>query len=131
MIGRRIYSGSPYEEMLGYARAVVDGTMVYVSGTTGLDPVTKRFPPSVEAQAEQCFRTIEAALHQAGTTLANMLRVRIYVASRAELERIKPIIKHYCDAARPANTTVICDLVDEEMRVEIEVTARIDTSDVR
>jgi enamine deaminase RidA (YjgF/YER057c/UK114 family) len=48
-----------------------------------------------------------------------------YVASREEFDRIKSIIKENCDASRPANTTVICDLVTEEMRVEFEVTARI------
>ena len=49
MIGRRIYSGSPFEEMAGYARAVVDGNMVYVSGTTGFNPETMSFPGSVDS----------------------------------------------------------------------------------
>lgn len=125
MIGTRIYSGSPFEEMAGYARAVVDGDMVYVSGTTGYDPQNKRFPPTVEGQAMMAFANISAALAQAGTSLENMIRFRAYVATRAEFDRIKPIIKAHCDAARPANTTVICDLAEEEMRVEFEVTARI------
>jgi len=125
MIGTRISSGSPFEEMAGYSRAVVDGDMVYVSGTTGYDLDAGGFPASVEEQATVAFTTIANVLQQAGTSLDNMLRIRVYVASREEFEKIKPIIKSHCDAARPANTTIICDLATEEMRVEFEVTARI------
>jgi enamine deaminase RidA (YjgF/YER057c/UK114 family) len=125
MIGTRISSGSPFEEMAGYSRAVVDGDMVYVSGTTGYDIEAGGFPSTVEEQATLAFATISAALAEAGTSLENMLRIRVYVASREEFERIKPIIKAHCDAARPANTTILCDLAIEEMRVEFEVTARI------
>ena len=125
MIGTRISSGSPFEEMAGYSRAVVDGDMVYVSGTTGYDVKAGGFPATVEEQATLAFSTIAAALAQAGTSLENMLRIRVYVATREEFERIKPIIKAHCDAARPANTTILCDLATEDMRVEFEVTARI------
>jgi enamine deaminase RidA (YjgF/YER057c/UK114 family) len=125
MIGTRIRSGSPFEEMAGYSRAVVDGDMVYVSGTTNYDVENKCFPPTVEAQATLAFSTISAALAKAGTSLDNMLRIRVYVATREEFDRIKPIIKAHCDHARPANTTILCALAEEEMRVEFEVTARI------
>lgn len=128
MIGQRIYSGAPFEEMAGYARAVVDPPYVFVSGTTGFDPETLEFPEDVESQCENCFRTIERSLKQAGSDLRNLVRVRVFVASRAEFERIKPIIKRHCDAARPANTTVLAELVEPYMRVEVEVTAKIDTS---
>ncbi len=125
MIGSRIYSGSPFEPMAGYARAVVDGDWVYVSGTTGWDVEAGRLPDGVEAQCEQAFKVISKALAEAGTSLENMVRVRVFVTSREEFDRIKPIIKAHCDAARPANTTVISELVEPEMRVEIEVTAKI------
>ncbi len=124
MIGTRIFSGSPFEAAAGYARAVIDGDTVHVSGTTGFEPESMTFPAGVEAQCEQCFANIAAALEQAGSGLENMLRVRIYVASRPEFERIKPIIKANCEAARPANTTIICELAGPEMRVEVEVTAK-------
>ena len=124
MIGERIYSGSPFEEMAGYARAVVDGDMVYVSGTTGYDVARGRFPDTVEEQAEQAFSNIASALAEAGTSLDNMLRIRVYAATREEFDRVKPIVKKYCDPARPANTAVICGLATEEMRIEFEVTAR-------
>lgn len=126
MIGRRIYSGAPFEEMAGYARAVIDPPYVFVSGTTGFDPDTLQFPEDVESQCENCFRIIERALAQAGSNLENMLRVRVFVASREEFERIKPIIKRHCDRARPANTTILAELAEPYMRVEVEVTAKID-----
>ena len=124
MIGARYFSGSPFEEMAGYARAVIDGDMIYVSGTTGFDPETFDFPEDVESQCENCFATIRRALAAHGASLDDLLRVRIFVASRAESQRIAPIIKRHCAAALPANTTVLADLVEPHMRVEIEVTAR-------
>jgi enamine deaminase RidA (YjgF/YER057c/UK114 family) len=125
MIGQRIYSGSAFEEKAGYARAVVLDDWVLVSGTTGFDPDTKSYPPDVEAQCENCFRTIARVLEQAGASLDDLVQLRIFVASRAEFERIVPIVKRHADAARPANTTVIAELVAPEMRVEVEATARI------
>jgi enamine deaminase RidA (YjgF/YER057c/UK114 family) len=77
MIGTRISSGSPFEEMAGYSRAVVDGDMVYVSGTTGYDPDIGGFAATVEEQAEKAFSVISAALAEAGTSLENMLRIRV------------------------------------------------------
>ena len=124
MIGARYFSGSPFEEMAGYARAVIDGDMIYVSGTTGFDPETFDFPEDVESQCENFFATIRRALAAHGASLDDLLRVRIFVASRAEFQQIAPIIKRYCAAALPANTTVLADLVEPHMRVEIEVTAR-------
>ena len=122
---RRIYSGSPYESAAGYARAVIDGNIAYVSGTTGLDPDTGMLSESVEDQTLMAFSVISRALEQAGCSMADLMRIRVFVTSREEFDRIKPIIREQCLVAQPANTTVICDLVDERMRVEIEVTARI------
>ena len=127
MIGNRLYSGSPYEKIAGYARAVIDGNIVYVSGTTGLDPVTGTFPPDAVEQTKIAFSTINKALSDAGSSLENMLRIRIYVKSCEIFDQIKPIIRDHCVAAQPANTTIVCDLVSEEMLVEIEVTACLGT----
>ena len=125
MIGKRIGSGSPFEEMACYPRAVIDGDMVHLSGTTGYDFKNKCYPDNAEDQALAAFSVIANTLEQAGTSLENMLRIRIYVATRAEFERIKPIIRSRCEPAKPANTTIIFDLVEEVMRVEFEVTAKI------
>jgi enamine deaminase RidA (YjgF/YER057c/UK114 family) len=125
MIGERIFSGSPYEERAGYARAAVIDGWAFVSGTTGFDPETGQYPEDVEAQCENCFRNIAGALAKAGASLDDLVRVLIFVTSGEEFERIMPIIRKHCYAARPANTTVFARLVAPHMRVEIEATARI------
>ena len=125
MIGERIFSRSPYEERAGYARAAVVDGWVFVSGTTGFDPDTGQFPNDAEAQCENCFRNIARALAEAGASLDDLVRVLIFVTSQEEFERIMPIIRKHCYAARPANTTVFAQLVAPHMRVEVEATARI------
>jgi enamine deaminase RidA (YjgF/YER057c/UK114 family) len=125
MIGSRIYSGFPTEEKVGYARAAVVDDWVFVSGTTGFDPETKRFPQDVETQCENCFRNIERALQEAGAGLSDLVRVLIFVAREEDFERIAPIIRKHCYAARPTNTTVFARMVSPQMLVEIEATAKI------
>jgi enamine deaminase RidA (YjgF/YER057c/UK114 family) len=125
MIGTRIFSGHPNEDKVGYARAVVADGWVFVSGTTGFDAETKQYPADVEVQCENCFRNIERALQQAGASLADLVRVVIYMAREQDFERIAPIIRKHCDAARPANTAVFARLVSPQMLVEIEATAKL------
>lgn len=125
MIGRRIFSGHPNEERVGYARAVVVDGWVFVSGTTGFDPQTKQYPPDVETQCENCFRNIERALNEAGAGLADLVRVQIFLANEGDFDRIVPIIREHCTAARPANTAVFARMVSPQMLVEIEATAKI------
>ncbi|NIR32493.1 MAG: RidA family protein [Gammaproteobacteria bacterium] len=122
---RRIFSGSPFEEVAGYARAVVDGDYVLVSGTTGFDYATMTIPEDAGMQAEQCFRNIEKALTEAGAGLGDLVRIRVYLASREDFDVVAPVVGRHCRAARPANTTVVAPLVDPRMKVEIEVTARL------
>jgi enamine deaminase RidA (YjgF/YER057c/UK114 family) len=125
MIGKRIFSGHPNEEKVGYARAVVVDGWALVSGTTGFDAETKTYPPDVESQCENCFRNIERALKEAGASLADLVRVLIIVANEGDFEKIAPIIRKHCYAARPANTVIFAKLVAPHMLVEIESTARI------
>jgi enamine deaminase RidA (YjgF/YER057c/UK114 family) len=124
MIGDRIFSGHPNEEKVGYARAVVADGWVFVSGTTGFDAETKQYPDDVVEQCENCFRNIERALKQAGASLADMVRVVIYMEREEDFEKIAPVIRKHCYAARPANTAVFARMVSRQMLVEIEVTAR-------
>jgi enamine deaminase RidA (YjgF/YER057c/UK114 family) len=124
MVGERIFSGHPNEEKVGYARAVVVDDWVFVSGTTGFDAETKQYPADVAAQCENCFANIERALAQAGSSLADLVRVVIYMAREEDFERIAPIIREHCYAARPANTAVFARMVSPQMLVEIEATAR-------
>jgi enamine deaminase RidA (YjgF/YER057c/UK114 family) len=125
MIGKRIFSGHPNEERVGYARAVVVDDWVFVSGTTGFDPETKQYAADVETQCENCFRNIERALHEAGASLADLVRVQIFMAREEDFERIAPIVRKHCQAARPANTAVFARMVSPQMLVEIEATAKI------
>ena len=73
---RAILSGSPFEEQIGYARAVVDGDWIHVSGTTGFDYTTMTIADDVVEQAEQCLTNIGVALAEAGCTFADVVRVR-------------------------------------------------------
>jgi enamine deaminase RidA (YjgF/YER057c/UK114 family) len=125
MIGKRIYSGHPNEEKAGYARAAVVDDWVFVSGTTGFDAESKQYPADVETQCENCFRNIERALQEAGAGLSDLVRVLIFVANEADFERIAPIIRKHCYAARPTNTLVFARMVSPQMLVEIEATAKI------
>ena len=124
MTRRLISSGSRFEELAGFSRAVVDGEWVFVSGTTGFDYASGSISDDVEEQAEQAFRNIKGALEEAGTSLVDVLRVRVYLADAADFDRVAPILGRHFRDIRPANTTVICPLVDRRMKAEIEVTAR-------
>lgn len=121
---RFIHSGSPWEDLAGYARAVVDGEWIFVSGTVGVDFSTGRFAPTAQAQAEQALDTIAAALAQADASLADVVRVRVYVPDRADVAAVSGVLKARMGGNRPANTTVCSPLAVEEAKVEIEVTAR-------
>jgi reactive intermediate/imine deaminase len=121
---RLISSGSAFEAVAGYSRAVVEGDYVHVAGTTGFDYSAMTIVDDAAAQAHQCFRNIAAALGQAGCTLDDVVRVRYYLADAAAFETLAPIFGEYFQRARPAATAIVCGLVDPRMRIEIEVTAR-------
>jgi enamine deaminase RidA (YjgF/YER057c/UK114 family) len=125
MIGKRIFSGHPNEDRVGYARAVVVDDWVMVSGTTGFDPDTKQYPGDVETQCENCFRNIERALKEAESSLVDLVRVQIFMARESDFERVVPIIRRHCDAARPANTAIFAKMVSPQMLIEIEAMAKV------
>ena len=124
MTRQRISSGSSFEELAGYSRAVVDGDWIFVSGTTGYDYKAGTISADVAEQTRQTFRNIAAALEQAGSSLADLVRIRVFLADPADFGVVAPIVGEHCRAARPANTTVVTPLVDPRMKIEIEVTAR-------
>lgn len=111
------------EHQVGYSRAVVDGDWVHVSGTTGFDYQSMSLPDGVEAQADQALCNIEAALAEAGCTLADVVRVRYMVTDRADFEPCWPVLRARFGKVRPAATMMVCGLADERMLIEIEVTA--------
>jgi enamine deaminase RidA (YjgF/YER057c/UK114 family) len=121
MTRRLISSGSSFEEVAGYSRAVQQDPWVFVSGTSGFKGGA--IADDVVAQAEQCMATIAAALAEAGASLADVVRVKAYVTEAAFFEKIAPVLGNAFKGIRPANTTIVCGLVDPRMKVEIEVTA--------
>lgn len=121
---RRIFSGSTFEEQIGYARAVVDGDWVFVSGTTGFDYAAMTISDDVVEQAEQCLANVEAALREAGSGFADVVRVRYLLPVAEDFERCWPSLRRAFGDVRPAATMQCCGLADPRMKIEIEVTAR-------
>lgn len=121
---RAILSGSTFEERIGYARAVVHGDAVHVSGTTGFDYTDMTISEDVVEQAEQCLRNIEAALKEAGCTFADVVRVRYMLPDRADFEPCWPVLRRCFGDVRPAATMLVCGLADPRMKIEIEVYAQ-------
>ena len=120
---QRISSGSPFEQQIGYSRAVVAGDWVFVSGTTGFDYSTMTIADDVVAQTEQCFKNIEAALQQAGSSLQDVVRVTYVLPNGADFEPCWPVLRQYFGEVRPAAMMVCAGLLDPRMKIEIEVTA--------
>jgi len=125
MTRRLVSSGSTFEKEIGYSRAVVDGEWIFVSGTTGFDYRTMTLADGVVAQAEQCLRNIEAALVEAGASLADVVRVTYILPDADEFPPCWPVLRRYFGDVRPAATMISARLLDPRMRIEIEVTARM------
>jgi reactive intermediate/imine deaminase len=125
MTRRLISSGSPFESIAGYSRAVVDGDFVFVAGTTGYEYATMTMPETVEEQARNCLRTIARVLEEAGFALADVVRATYYLTDIADADRVLPIFGEFFGAIRPAATLVaVAALYRPEMKIEIEVTAK-------
>ena len=121
---RLISSGSKFEELIGYSRAVVDGDWIFVSGTTGYDYKTMTLAPDVIAQCRQTLINIEAALKEAGASMADVVRVTSILPRAADFEACWPILRDYLGAVRPAATMIEAGLINPDIKIEIEVTAR-------
>jgi enamine deaminase RidA (YjgF/YER057c/UK114 family) len=122
---KRISSGSPFEQKIGYSRAVVDGDRIHVSGTTGYDYKTMTMPEDAGQQARNALQTIEEALEQAGSSLKDVVRVRYYITDMAWYDALTAVAGETFGDIRPAATMIVCGLTTPEMKIEIEVDARI------
>jgi enamine deaminase RidA (YjgF/YER057c/UK114 family) len=120
----RIFSGSTFETEVGYARAVISGDLVLVSGTTGFDYETMTIEADVVAQCAQALRNIEWALGEAGAALRDVIRVRYLLPDSADFPPCWPLLREAFGGASPAATMMVVGLADPRMRIEIEVTAR-------
>lgn len=125
MSRRVISSGSTFETEIGFSRAVVDGDWVFVSGTTGFNYHAMTIADGIVEQADQCLRNIQAALAQAGATLADVVRVTYIVPKADEFRECWPVLRTYFGDVKPAATMISAGLIDPRMRIEIEVTARV------
>lgn len=122
---RLISSGSSFEREIGYSRAVVCGDRVLVSGTTGFDYATMTISDDVAVQARQCIANIEAALHEAGASLRDVVRVRYILPVAADFPATWPVLRAAFGEIRPAATMFEAGLADPRMRIEIEVEADV------
>ncbi|WP_028035753.1 Rid family hydrolase [Chelativorans sp. J32] len=118
----RIFSGAPSEDFAGYAKAVIDGDRVYVSGTLGQDE-DGAIPEDVGAQTRNALASIASALAKADMTLANAVQVRVFITDGAYLRDVAVVLGETFRDIRPTNTLLICQIPTPGAKVEIELTA--------
>ena len=125
MSRRLISTGSPFEKIAGYSRAVVDGDFCFLAGATGYDYATMSMPGDVTSQSRNCLKTIEAALKEAGLTMADIARATYYLTDIKDADAHFAVTGEILGEIRPAATmVVVAALFKPEMKVEIEVTAK-------
>lgn len=126
MIRRRISSGGPWEAVAGYSRAIVVGDGCWVSGTTDAGPDGRsRHPGDVAAQARASLAIIEAALVEAGFSLNDVVRTRMFVTDIGHSSEVTAVHGEVFGAIRPAATLVeVSALIEPTLLIEIEAEAR-------
>lgn len=126
MTRRLISTGSPFEKAFGYSRAVVDGDLVFISGTTGYDYATMIMPDDPADQTRNIFKTVEKVLIDAGSSMSQILRAQYFVTDRAYCEPVLAVCGEILGDVRPAGGIyIVAGLLRAEMKVEIEITARV------
>ena len=118
-----ISSGSTFESQIGYSRAVLAGDWLFVSGTTGFDYSTMTISSDIVEQTGQCLKNIASALQQAGSSIADVVRVTYVLPDASQFERCWPVLREYFNDVRPAAMMISSGLADPRMLIEIEVTA--------
>ena len=126
MARQRVSSGGPWEARFGYSRVAVAGDMAFVAGTTDAGPDGRSLHPGDAAgQARAVFEIIERALAEAGFSLADVVRTRMFVTDVASLAPIATVHGEVFQEVRPASTAVVvAALIDPSLLVEIEADAR-------
>lgn len=123
---QRISSGSPYEERIGFSRAIRVGQHVLVSGTAPIWP-DGTCDPSPEVQARRCLEIITAALRDAGAGPEHVVRTRTFLVDAADADAVGRVHGEVFREIRPASTmVVVAGLLDARWKVEIEAEAVLD-----
>jgi enamine deaminase RidA (YjgF/YER057c/UK114 family) len=125
MVRQLISSGGPWENVVGYSRAVRAGNHVFVAGTTAAEPDGTIYGGSDPyLQARRCFEIIEQALKEAGATMADVVRTRMFVTDISRWQEFGRAHGEFFREIRPAATMVqVAALIDPAILVEIEVDA--------
>jgi enamine deaminase RidA (YjgF/YER057c/UK114 family) len=122
---QRISSGAALEERFGYSRAVRVGDRVWVAGTAPIMPGDADPPEGAYEQARECIARIARVLAEAGASLDDVVRTRIYVTDASLIDEVGRAHREAFARARPATTGVVVQLLDPRWLVEIEAEAAI------
>ncbi len=123
---QQVGSGSPWEDVVGYSRAVKVGNIIEVAGTTAMDGDTLVGRGDVYLQTKFIFSKIERALLQLGASLNDVVRTRMYVTNIASWEEVGKAHGEFFATIKPVATMVeVARLIDDELLIEIEVTAMV------
>jgi enamine deaminase RidA (YjgF/YER057c/UK114 family) len=124
---KRVASGSPYEPVIGFSRALVAGRVVAVSGTAPVMPDGGEPPVDPYGQAKRCLEIIGAALVEVGASFADVVRTRTYLVDAGDWEEVGRAHGEVFSDVRPASTmVVVAGLLDPRWRVEMEADAIVD-----
>jgi enamine deaminase RidA (YjgF/YER057c/UK114 family) len=121
---RRLISGpSPFEQVMGYSRAVVAGDRVHVAGTAPIPRDGSPPPDDAYEQARLCLEIVGEALERAGSGLEHVVRTRVYLTDPAHFDGVARAHGEVFADVRPVNTTVVASLIDPAWKLELEVEA--------
>ena len=124
--GRKCVStGSPWEPVVGYSRAVREGNLIYVTGTVGIE-LDGHFAPSLKAQTRRALEIVIAAIEALGGKASDVVRTRIFITDITQWRDAGEVHSEFFESIRPATTMVqVARLIDDAALVEIEADAVI------